>query len=135
MREVSGAGGVRRRILPAPLPGWHRVPQSFGLLSRPARSDRSYPGPGYFRPRRVGRGCGMTLTRHRLSSAQFEALAGGAGDTAGELRSGQLSRCVLQIVTLLGEISARRPDTFVAGGFRDSYGTLAAARRRSQPAV
>ncbi len=77
----------------------------------------------------------MTLTRHRLSSAQFEALAGGAGDTAGELRSGQLSRCVLQIVTLLGEISARRPDTFVAGGFRDSYGTLAAARRRSRPAA
>jgi HEXXH motif-containing protein len=77
----------------------------------------------------------MMLTRHRLPSAQFEALAAGAGGAAGELRSGQLSKRVLQIVTLLGEISARCPDTFAAGGFQDSYATLAAARRRSQPAT
>jgi len=77
----------------------------------------------------------MTFAAHRLSPAAFDALAAGAGDAAGELRSGQLSKRLLQIVALLREISARCPDTFAAGGFQESYASLAAVRRRCPAAV
>jgi len=77
----------------------------------------------------------MTLLRHRLQLAKFDELAAGFGGLAAELNAGQLSKRLLRILAVLEEISARYPDTFVAGGFAESYAELAAARQQSKALV
>jgi HEXXH motif-containing protein len=77
----------------------------------------------------------MTLRPHRLALTRFDALASGAGDLAGELSAAQLSKRLVQIVTIRGEIAARFAGNVVAGSFAQGYELVAAARQRSRTAV
>lgn len=77
----------------------------------------------------------MTLPVHRLGLAEFDELAAGRGGTSGQLRAGQLSKRLLQILAVLRETSARFPRTYADGGFAANYAGLVTARRRSRSAV
>ena len=77
----------------------------------------------------------MTLAVHRLPVAQFDALASGSGDFAGELSAGQLSKRVLQILAVLTRISATGADSPAADHFTESYRLVGALRQRSRGAV
>lgn len=77
----------------------------------------------------------MTFPLHRLTLDEFDELANGNGHIGSRLMAGQRSKRLLQIVAMLREVAARRPDTFAASCFAESYAALAAINRRSPVAV
>lgn len=77
----------------------------------------------------------MTFPVHRLTLDEFDELANGNGHIGSRLMAGQRSKRLLQIVAMLREVAARRPDTFAAGCFAENYAALAAINRRSPVAV
>jgi HEXXH motif-containing protein len=77
----------------------------------------------------------MRLAAHRLASAELDHLASGCGDLNGGLLAGQVSKRMLQILAVLGELPARCPDSPALGSFTRSYGFLAALRQRAPAAV
>lgn len=77
----------------------------------------------------------MSLSVHRLAPARFDELATGHGDIGGELRTGQLSKRLLQITAVLSELSVRFPSIYADGQFDRSYQLLATLGRRSRAAV
>jgi HEXXH motif-containing protein len=75
----------------------------------------------------------VTFDMHQLAAGQFDELAAGAGELAGELTAGQVSRRVLEILVMLRETASADP---VAGGhFAASYQAVAAVGQRCRAAV
>lgn len=79
----------------------------------------------------------MNTATHRLSWADFDALAAGGGgpDTIAVLRAAQLSRRILLIHALARAVRDARPEIYRDGRFDHSLSVLAAARRRDRAAV
>src|SRR5262249_19119358 len=65
---------------------------------------------------------------HRLAAGRFDELAAGAGELAGELTAGQISRRMLQILAILREIPAN--DLAARTHFAASYQAIAAVGPR-----